>query len=127
VRRPTAPARLRRALIAEDSIVGRIFLERLLVRRGFTVTSVGTAAELEAELKGGAWDVVMADVELPDAGRGEHLRRLATPRRWVALVRDREDEALARDAGVPLALRKPFESDHLDRLLTDLGVEGAPS
>ena len=121
---PSPPVKRRepRALIAEDSIVGRIFLERLLARRGFAVTSVGTAAELESELRAGTWDVVMADVDLPDAGRAEHLRLADT--RWVALVRDRDDERLAEEAGVPLTLRKPFESDHLDRLLPKLGLEG---
>jgi hypothetical protein len=59
---------------------------------------------------------VRADVALPDATHAEHLRRHAD-RRWVALTRDREDERIAREAGVPLSLRKPFESDHLDRLL----------
>jgi CheY-like chemotaxis protein len=117
---PPPPQPLRRAamraLIAEDSIIGRIFLERLLQRRGYEVTGVGTARELAAALEGGAWDIVLADVALPDAKRAQHLQRHAD-RRWVALTRDREDERIAREAGVPLSLRKPFESDHLDRLL----------
>ena len=123
--RAVAPPRPLHALVAEDSIIGRIFLERLLQRRGFLVTSVGSARELEAELDRQAWDLVLADVELPDAGRADHLRRLANPRRWVALVRDREDERLALEAGVTLHLRKPFESDHLDRLLPLLGLGGS--
>jgi len=123
--RPVAPPRPLHALVAEDSIIGRIFLERLLQRRGFLVTSVGSARELEAELDAQAWDLVLADVELPDAGHADHLRRLANPRRWVALVRDREDERLALEAGVTLHLRKPFESEHLDRLLPLLGLGGS--
>ena len=114
-----------RALIAEDSVIGRIFLERLLERRGYDVTSIGTARELAAALTDGPWDIVLANVALPDAKRAEHLRRHAD-RRWVALTRDREDERIAREAGVPLSLRKPFESDHLDRLLPLLRW-GSPS
>jgi hypothetical protein len=44
----------------------------------------------------------------------------------VALTRDREDERIAREAGVSLSLRKPFESDHLERLLPLLRW-GSPS
>ena len=123
---PAAERRPKRALIAEDSIIGRIFLERLLTRRGFDVTSVGTARELAAALPSGPWEVVMAGVALPDATRAEHLRQHAD-RRWVALTRDREDERIAREAGVPLSLRKPFESDHLDRLLPILRLGGSLS
>jgi CheY-like chemotaxis protein len=110
-----------RALVAEDSIIGRIFLERLLQRRGFSVESVGTARELAEALAREGWDLVMADVDLPDASRAEHLRQLAVPGRWVALVRDAEDEEVARRAGILLCLKKPFESDHLDRVLSALG------
>lgn len=111
-----------RALVAEDSIIGRVFLERLLQRRGFLVESVGTARELAAELAREEWDLVMADVDLPDAPRAEHLRQLATAGRWIALVRDTEDEHVARRAGVSHCLRKPFESDHLDGVLEAIGL-----
>jgi CheY-like chemotaxis protein len=123
-RQPVQRAAMR-ALIAEDSIIGRIFLERLLARRGYEVTSLGTARELAAALTDGPWDIVLADVALPDATRAEHLRRHADGR-WVALTRDREDERIAREAGVSLSLRKPFESDHLERLLPLLRW-GSPS
>lgn len=120
-RRP--PVSARRALIAEDSIVGRIFLERLLAQRGFTVEAVSSARALEAALARGAWTLVLADVELPDSPRAEHLRRLATPGApWVALVRDRDDAWLAAAAGIGHHLRKPFEDEHLGRLLLALGL-----
>ncbi|HEY3214854.1 MAG TPA: hypothetical protein VGK93_00025, partial [Candidatus Eisenbacteria bacterium] len=59
----------RRALVAEDSISGRIFLWRLLEQQGFEVHTVTTAAQLEAARQAGPWALVCADVELPDSRR----------------------------------------------------------
>ena len=120
--KPAAP----RALIAEDSIVGSVFLERLLVRRGFAVEVVDCARGLESALARGSWDLVLADVDLSGGGGAEHLRQIGAggEGRWIALVRDRDDERLAAAAGLTHHLRKPFESDHLDGLLLLLGFGG---
>jgi len=125
--RPEVPAAGRKALIAEDSIIGRLFLGRLLERRGFVVETVKRASELEAALARGPWTLLLVDVELPDSSRAEHLQRFtgASPSvSWVALTRDRDDESLAVAAGVRHSLRKPFEAEHLDRLLATLGLTG---
>lgn len=124
--RPQARPAEPRALIAEDSIVGGIFLERLLARRGFAVEVVDGARDLEAALRRGRWDLVLVDVDLPDGDGADYLRRLGAENadRWVALVRDRGDERLAVAAGLKHCLRKPFESDPLDHLLIALGFGG---
>ena len=109
----------RTALVAEDSIIGRMFLARLLERRGFAVEMVTRASQLDEALTRGPWTVVMADVDLPDSAHADHLRRLVaagTPC-MVALVRDRDDEELALASGIRHSLRKPFEAEALDRLL----------
>jgi CheY-like chemotaxis protein len=125
---PPAPVPARRALVAEDSLVGRVFLQRLLELRGYQVEGVGTAGELERDLGRGPWALVLADVELPDSTRGEHLaraREACAAAGWplAALVRDAADESVARAAGVLRSLRKPFEQEHLQRLLGELGPE----
>jgi CheY-like chemotaxis protein len=119
-----------RALIAEDSITACIFLERLLQQRGFAVTTVGNARDLRLTLTRERWDLVLVDVDLPDAPGGSGLVGLS-PRRAggagaeiVALVRDREDSALARAAGVQHVLRKPFEHGDVAHVLTTLGFPG---
>ena len=119
-----------RAIIAEDSITACIFLERLLEQRGFTVLTVGSARDLRLTLTRERWDLVLADVDLPDAPGGSGLVGLS-PRRTdgaaapiVALVRDREDSAVARAAGVPHVLRKPFEYADVDHVLAALGFAG---
>jgi len=131
---PTAPA-LRpselahatsapRALIADDSMVARIFLARLLERRGIVVETVADAAGMWAELARGPWTFVFADFAMPDAQGREHVARLlehraasAEPYTLVVLSRDAEDERVAIEGGVTRLLRKPFEAEALDRLL----------
>jgi CheY-like chemotaxis protein len=126
----TPAASAPRALIAEDSITACIFLERLLEQRGFAVLTVGSARDLGITLAREPWDLVLADVDLPDAPGGSGLVGLS-PRRIdgarapiVALVRDREDAALARAAGVPHVLRKPFEYADVEHVLATLGLAG---
>jgi len=129
---PLAPPVSARVLVAEDSITAGIFLERLLQQHGFTVRTVGTAGELRAWLAGECWDLVLADVDLPDAHGARWLQGMAArradgaPAPLVALVRDDEDATLARSVGILHALRKPFERDELEHLLAVLGLPRRP-
>ncbi len=133
---PVAPAtesesaRPRRALIAEDSMMARLFLVRLLQKHGFVVDTVDRAAALADALARGPWGVVCLDVELPDArgralvnGVRDQLARRGSPAALVALVRDTDDLALAREAGIVYTLRKPFAEIEVDGLVTRLGLE----
>lgn len=119
----------RTALVAEDSFVARVFLQRLLEQHGFEVTTVETAADLRRQLAAADWRFVFADVHLPDAGGRAHLREILEARtlgaagfRLVALTRDEEDEVAARDAGADRRLRKPFEADEIAALLESEGL-----
>jgi CheY-like chemotaxis protein len=119
-----APART--ALVAEDSITARYFLTRLLEQRGFAVRAVSTAAEMRHAARE-PFGFVFADVELPDQRGAAYLAPLverlsAVGTSVVALVRDVADTEAARVAGVTHMLRKPFDSDALDRLLHRLGL-----
>ena len=110
------------ALVVEDSIIGRMFLARLLERRGYEVETVTMASQLDDALARGPWSLVLVDVDLPDSGEARHLRSVveAAAANRVALVRDADDEALALAHGIHLHLRKPFEADALDELLAIL-------
>ena len=130
-----APARERgvearlahRALVAEDSITVRIFFTRLLEQQGFEVVAVERAADLEAALGAGPFELACVDIELPDALGADLLRRVrdrlpeGTP--LVALVRDEHDVTEARAAGVWRTLMKPVEPGALRRLLARLRLE----
>lgn len=113
-----------RALVADDSLVARIFLGRMLERRGFVVETVGDGASMWEELRRGPWTIVCADFAMPDSWGRAHLERLLDhrancrePYQLVVLTRDADEEVVARDAGATLLLRKPFENEALDRLL----------
>jgi CheY-like chemotaxis protein len=122
---------LRRALVADDSLVARIFLTRLLEQRGWTVETAPDSAGLWSALHDGDWTLVCADYSLPDASGRAHLERLvshlsrrALPCRLVVLTRDEEEERVAAEAGAALAMRKPFDPGQLDQLLETPPAEG---
>lgn len=122
----------RRALVAEDSIAARIYLVRLLEQQGYAVHAVATAAQLRAALTEGAWALVFADGGLPDMRTGDLLGELsrtagAAGAAMVALVRDADDESVARAAGVSMTLRKPFDRDALERVLGRLAPAASPA
>ncbi len=123
---PRAPEKrsVRRALVADDSLVARIFLARLLEKEGYLVEQVELAADLWAELDRGPWALVCADFALPDAQGAGHVGRLlyalqqidpAPP--CIVLTRDANDEREAQGAGATALLRKPFEASRLLKLL----------
>lgn len=114
----------RRALVADDSMVARIFLGRMLERRGYIVETVGTGAAMWEELRRGPWSLVCADFAMPDSHGGPHVERLLDfrancrePFTLVLLTRDDEEDRVSRDAGATLLLRKPFETFALDQLI----------
>ena len=116
----------RRVLVAEDSIIAQIFLTRTLEHEGLEVFAVSTAAELFIALTHDTWSLVCVDVELPDARGADLLRELLehgpARERIVALVRDAEDVATARSAGVTRTLYKPFERELVRQILESVGL-----
>jgi CheY-like chemotaxis protein len=113
-----------RALVIDDSMVARLFLGRLLERRGFVVEHAADAAQAWDALAHGPWALVCADVVLPDARGRTWLDALARARAaaepafdLVALTRDSTDERLAESLAIVRTLRKPFDGSSVDRLL----------
>jgi len=90
-----------------------------------------TATELRAMLSRGPWTLVCADSGLSDVPGVDLMHDLARSSAAagaaiVALVRDAEDDAAARAAGVHATLRKPIDRDALEQLIERL-VHHAPS
>jgi CheY-like chemotaxis protein len=123
---------LRTALVADDSIMVRVFLTRMLERFGFEVRAIETAAALRAEFERGTWSLACVDVELPDlpaVGTQEGAAFLAwlvshygPHTSFVALVRDTDDRVAATRAGIERMLRKPFDPAELEQVLRRLGL-----
>jgi CheY-like chemotaxis protein len=126
--RAPEPAPVALALVADDSLTTRLLLARLLEQQGFTVEAVPDATSLIARLEQSAWTVAFTDIELPDGSGPEWLRGVRDfaasrphPVPLVALVRDGGDLDVARAAGVPDVLLKPFARESLAALIARHG------
>jgi two-component system OmpR family response regulator len=95
-----------RLLVVEDDQMQSELVERVLGREGFDVRSVMTIGELREAASFGA-DLVLVDVNLPDAPEG----------RMVAFVRE-----LAPNARV--VLYSAWEESKLKQLARDVGADG---
>lgn len=121
--RPARPAAPPRALVVDDSLVARVFLTRLLERRGYVVEQAADAAECWTLLSEQEWSLLLIDVALPDAQGREHIADIVAFAQGrggvpvVALTRDASEERDALAAGATSSLRKPFESIAVDDLL----------
>ena len=62
----TQPVRKPHALIVEDDALVRALLEAFLREKGLRITSVGSAAEMDAVLAREGIDVLLLDQGLPD-------------------------------------------------------------
>ena len=117
-----APGRPR-ALVADDSMMARVFLGRLLAQRGIVVEEAEDGAAARAKLASAPYELVFLDAEMPGAGALEILGNAdeATRSRACVLVKDDEERRRAEAFGGLPILYKPFAEDEVrgavDRLL----------
>lgn len=119
----------RSILLVEDEPRLRQTLERSLTGRGYAVDLAATVAEASAKAMSGTYDVMLLDVNLPDASGWDVLRALretgcSLPSIVLSAappnpVRVRE----FRPAGI---LYKPFPMDALLRLIQAACAKEAP-
>lgn len=112
-----------RVLVVDDSAVSRLLSRRLLERMGCTVDEAPTLAEARTRLESGArFDVILADIELPD-GAGTQLAtvvRRHQPGAGFVLLSAHGDPETARrasDAGADGHLVKPLDWRSLRAML----------
>ena len=115
-----------RALVADDSMMARVFLARLLAQRGFSVDEAEDGAEALGALASGHYDIAFLDAEMPGAGAIQILRdagALLTGRVCV-LVKDEDERRRVESLGHVPVLFKPFAEDEVraavEALLTAL-------
>jgi PAS domain S-box-containing protein len=78
-KRPQSRAGLRRALrilVAEDNLVNRTLIVRLLEKEGNTADVVGTGHEALDAIERTSFDLVLMDLEMPEMGGLEATRRI---------------------------------------------------
>jgi len=115
-----------RVLLAEDNAVNRRFGVILLTRLGHAVTAVEHGEAALAALAGGAFDVVLMDIQMPVMDGKTALTRIRDRERGraartpvIALTANAFDEDRQRslDAGMDGHLTKPVRMDDLRHAL----------
>ena len=114
---PTGP-QSGRVLIVDDDAPLRQAYKQTLVRRGWTVETASDGLDAKKHLKGGAFDVIISDVEMPGGGGIQLLRDLRAqgvevPVILVTARKEAELEDRALSAGAVDLLRKPFAAHAL--------------
>jgi CheY-like chemotaxis protein len=123
-----APARAElRALVADDSMMARVFLSRLLAQRGFAVDEVENGLEARAALARTRYDIAFLDAEMPGAGAIEILQDAGATLdgRACVLVKDDDERRWVEALGHVPVLFKPFAEDEV-RVAVEALLAGLP-
>jgi two-component system, sensor histidine kinase and response regulator len=122
-----ARTRTGRILIAEDNLVNRIYIERLLARAGHEVTAAADGQLLLAAYDAGEYDLVLMDCQMPELDgydttrairdREEQAGRPRTPIIAMTAAATEEIRRKCLAAGMDDYLTKPLVGDELERVL----------
>ena len=124
---PDAPP-VTRALVADDSMMARVFLGRLLGKRGIVVEEAEDGAKARARLAESEFELVFLDAEMPGAGALDILRDASERVRIRACVLVKDDEERRRAeafGGLPI-LYKPFAEDEVRSAVDALLARAIP-
>ena len=107
-----------RVLLVEDEAKLAALVARGLTERGDVVDVVGTGSEAVTSAHGGAYDIVLLDVRLPDLDGFQVCRRLREARVWTPVLMLTARSAVADritglDSGADDYLAKPFAFQEL--------------
>jgi DNA-binding response OmpR family regulator len=117
-------------LLVEDESRLRQTLSRFLSGRDFQVVEATTAAEAIAAATASRFELMLLDVNLPDATGWDVLRALRCANREMPVVvmsAVPPNPARVREFRPYGILHKPFPIDALLRLIRSAGVEQAPT
>jgi len=111
-----------RVLLAEDNAINQKLAARLLEKHGHTVTVANDGAEAVAAVKGGEFDVVLMDVQMPnmdgleaaaairilERGTGKHVPIVAMTAHAM-----KGDDTRCLEAGMDGYISKPIQPGHM--------------
>ena len=122
---PVQDAQLKRALVAEDSVLHQRLAIGLLSRRGFEVTVVSNGREAVAAARQGSFDVIFMDVEMPILNGCDATRQIRDEETScgkhvpIVAVTSLDERDLVLSAGMDAYLHKPLSAAALDSVLPD--------
>ena len=136
VDRTTAPAALTgvKVLVADDQVDSLDMITFLLKRQGAVVTGAASGAEAYAAIKRDPPDVFLSDIEMPDEGGYDLIRRVralapqeggSVPAAAMTGHGSRKDRDRALASGFQRHLPKPFLPPDLIALVADLAGRSA--
>lgn len=115
-----------RVLLVEDNEPTRVSLAKLLVRRGYEVSTAGSLAEARALVAAGPpFDLLLSDLGLPDGNGNELMAELRRDHRTRGIALSgygmEMDQVQSREAGFVVHLVKPVSVQMLEKALAQIG------
>ncbi len=122
-------------LVAEDDVVSSQVIAGMLRNLGYDPTIVGSGPAATEEIQRGRFDVALLDLNLPEYGGLEIIRRIGRPEMWwIAMSASVQPELRrqCREAGFRDFLPKPLAASELQSALVrgarrDSGIVGRAS
>jgi signal transduction histidine kinase/CheY-like chemotaxis protein len=106
-----APARGARILIAEDNFVNRMYVERLLARRGYEVATAVDGRKVLTMLDAGAYDLILMDCQMPELDGYDTTREI------------RRREAASGSEPIPIVAMTAAATDQIRRKCLGAGMD----
>ncbi|MBG0789746.1 MAG: PAS domain S-box protein [Desulfovibrionaceae bacterium] len=126
-----------RVLLAEDDLTSRLFVQRTLEKDGHAVTAVADGLKVLDELKGGPYDAVLLDIQMPVL---DGMDVLASIRQGMAGEENRDVPVIALTAhamdgdrerflaaGMDGYAAKPLDAETLRSVLSSTVRAGGPA
>jgi two-component system chemotaxis sensor kinase CheA len=79
------PTRARRVLVADDSVTSRMLLKNILESAGYQVTTAVDGVEAFTAMRGGEFDVIVSDVEMPRMDGFELTMKIRADKEYAEL------------------------------------------
>lgn len=113
----------KRVLICEDDCAIRLLLDKLLSRHGLAADCVGTGAEAVMRLRREAYDLIVLDLLTPVLSGYQVLDLLQHERPDLldcVVIVTASQHAFSEVLPVAAVIRKPFDVDDFDRVVTQV-------
>lgn len=107
-----------RVLIAEDNLLNQRIIEILIKRMGWHYTLVADGTEAVSECFGGAYDVILMDIDMPVMNGWDatiEIRKRGVKIPIIALTAYSEDSFRKKsfEAGMNMFLSKPYNKEEI--------------